>query len=197
MTDLETRLRRALRVSQDSGHAPPGYPAHGCGEPAFDVAGIITRGRRLRWRRRAAAAGASLCVAAALFGAVTGFGKLATSSVHPAQRVVGPAGSVPAPSPSRVISPPSPSTTPRAVPAARPSATPPQAHSRVRRAACRYPGTHITHIGHIRPAADPHTQREPVAPSATPGALVPAPTPVSPGRHLATALSGHARHTHA
>jgi hypothetical protein len=110
MTDLETKLRRALRVSQDPG----------CDQPAFDVAGIISRGRRLRWRRRVVAVGGGLCVTAALAGAATGIGKLATSPIHPAQHVVGPARSVPAPTPSRAISPPSPT----AIPTAAPSATP-------------------------------------------------------------------------
>jgi hypothetical protein len=128
MTDLETQIRRALRASQDPGYASPGYPVRGCDEPAFDVAGIIARGRRLRWRRRAVAVGGSLCVAAAMFGAVTGIGKLTTPSVHPAQHVVGPAQSVPAPSvpapsPSRPISSPSPSASPTAIPAAAPSDT--------------------------------------------------------------------------
>jgi hypothetical protein len=118
MTDLETQLRRALRVSQDPGRD----------ESALEVAGIIARGRRLRWRRRAVAVGGSLCVAAAMFGAVTGIGKLATPSVHPAQHVVGPAQSVPAPSvpapsASRPITSPSPSASPTAIPAATPSAT--------------------------------------------------------------------------
>ncbi|MCW2932566.1 MAG: hypothetical protein JWM19_3528 [Actinomycetia bacterium] len=116
MTDLETQLRRALRVSQDpGGYAPPGYPVRGCDESALDVAGIVARGRRLRWRRRAVAVGGSLCVAAAMFGAVTGIGKLATPSVHPAQHVVGPARSVPAPSPSRPVSSPSPIASPTAI----------------------------------------------------------------------------------
>ena len=62
MTDLDTDLlRRALRAS------PEPEP-----EPAFDPAAIITRGRRLRWRRRAAAAGGGVCLAAAVFGAVVG-----------------------------------------------------------------------------------------------------------------------------
>jgi hypothetical protein len=113
MTDLETKLRRALRVSRDPG----------CDEPAFDVAGIIVAGRRLRWRRRAAAVGGSLCVAAAMAVAVTAFGRLAPSSVHPAQHVVGPARSVPAPSASRPISP-SPSVSPTAIPTAAPSMIP-------------------------------------------------------------------------
>jgi hypothetical protein len=119
MTDLETQLRRALRVPQDPGYAPPGYPACGCDEPAFDVAGIIARGRRLRWRRRAVVVGGSLCVAAAMFGAVTGIGKLATPSVHPVQHVVGPARSVPAPTPSRPVPAPTPS---RAISSPSPSA---------------------------------------------------------------------------
>ncbi|HEX3961999.1 MAG TPA: hypothetical protein VHZ03_36120 [Trebonia sp.] len=121
MTDLETQLRRALRVSQDPGYAPPGHPVRGRDEPAFDVAGIIVRGRRLRWRRRAVAVGGSLCVAAAMFGAATGIAKLATSPVHPAQHVVGPAQPGPAPSASRPISAPSPSASPTAIATPRPS----------------------------------------------------------------------------
>ena len=61
MTDLDT-LRRALRASP-----PP--------EPTFDPAAVIARGRRLRWRRRAAAAGGGLCLGVAVFGAVAGVGR--------------------------------------------------------------------------------------------------------------------------
>ena len=77
MTDLDTDLlRRALRAS------PEPEPAF---DPALDPAAIITRGRRLRWRRRAAAAGGGVCLAAAVFGAVTGVGRLAGPSPGPGQ----------------------------------------------------------------------------------------------------------------
>ena len=85
MNDLDT-LRRALRASQQ-----PGCPLPGHTGPA-DVAGIITRGRRLRWRRRAMAAGGSVCLAAAVVGAVVGIGRLTTPSSGPAPHVVSPVG---------------------------------------------------------------------------------------------------------
>ena len=66
MTDLDT-LRRALRASPEPDPAfDPAFAS------AFDPAEIITRGRRLRWRRRAVAAGSGVCLAAAVFGAVAG-----------------------------------------------------------------------------------------------------------------------------
>ena len=113
MTDLDTDLlRRALRAS------PEPEP-----EPAFDPAAIITRGRRLRWRRRAAAAGGGVCLAAAVFGAVTGLGRLTVPSPGPAHHTVvpavpvGPAGTTgtrprPVPSPVRDGTVPSPSAPP-------------------------------------------------------------------------------------
>jgi hypothetical protein len=122
MTDLDTHtLRRALRAPQE-----PGYPAPGLAGPA-DVAQIISRGRRLRWRRRAMAAGGSVCLAAAVVGAVAGIGRLTTPSPGPAQHVVSPVGSTratppPSPSPHRGRATPSP--IPSATAAATPSATP-------------------------------------------------------------------------
>ena len=82
MTDLDT-LRRALRASRATGAAP---------EPAFDPAAIITRGRRLRWRRRAAAAGGGLCLGVAVFGAVAGVGRLTAPSPGPGHHPISPAG---------------------------------------------------------------------------------------------------------
>ena len=98
MNDLDTQiLRRALRTPQE-----PGYPSAGYTGPA-DVAEIISRGRRLRWRRRAMAAGGSVCLAAAVVGAVAGIGRLTTQSPGPAPHVISPVGpgrATPAPSPS-------------------------------------------------------------------------------------------------
>ena len=136
MTDLDTQtLRRALRAAQE-----PGYPAPGRTGQA-DVAEIITRGRRLRWRRRAMAAGGSVCLAAALVGAVAGIGRLTTPSPGPAQHVVSPVGPAhptrptrptmaPSPSPRRGHATPSPfppataarSTSPTATPTTNPAA---------------------------------------------------------------------------
>jgi hypothetical protein len=125
MNDLDTHLlRRALRAPQE-----PGYPSPGRTGPA-DVAEIITRGRRLRWRRRAMAAGGSVCLVAAVVGAVAGIGRLTAPSPGPDQHVispVGPARSTLAPSPSpspspgrgRVTPPPVPPAT--AVPTASPT----------------------------------------------------------------------------
>jgi hypothetical protein len=116
MTDLDTHtLRTALRAS-----------APDCAGPAFDAAEIITRGRRLRWRRRAAAAGGSVCLAAAVFGAVTGIGRLTTPPSGPAQHMVGPVSpartaSPPAPSPHRPYATLKPSPSATAVPATRPT----------------------------------------------------------------------------
>jgi hypothetical protein len=122
MTDLDTRaLRRALRAPQEPGYLAPGQPG-----PA-DVAEIITRGRRLRWRRRAMAAGGSVCLAAAVVGAVAGIGRLTTPSPGPAQHVISPVGrtratAAPSPSPGRPRATPRPS--PFATAAATPSPTP-------------------------------------------------------------------------
>jgi hypothetical protein len=120
--DLDTQtLRRALRAPQE-----PGYPVPGQAGPA-DVAGIISRGRRLRWRRRAMAAGGSVCLAAAVVGAVAGIGRLTSPSPGPAQHVVTPVGPAratrpPSPSPHRGRPTPSPIASATAAPT--PSATP-------------------------------------------------------------------------
>jgi len=113
MNDLDTDLlRRALRAPQE-----PGPPAAGRTGPD-DITEIITRGRRLRWRRRAMAAGGSVCLAAAVVGAVAGIGRLTAPSSGPTQHVispVGPARATLAPSPSpdrrRAASSPVPSAT--------------------------------------------------------------------------------------
>jgi hypothetical protein len=127
MTDLDTHtLRRALRAPQE-----PGYPAPGRTGPA-DVAEIITRGRRLRWRRRAMAAGGSVCLAAAVVGAVAGIGRLTTPSPGPVQHVVSPVGPTrpthptrptlaPSPSPRRGHATPSPFPSATAAPSASPT----------------------------------------------------------------------------
>ena len=82
MTDLDT-LRRALRASPQPEPQP---------EPAFDPAAIITRGRRLRWRRRAVAAGGGLCLGVAVLGAVAGVGRLTAPSPGPGNHPISPAG---------------------------------------------------------------------------------------------------------
>ena len=86
MTDLDT-LRRALRVPGAQGYAA---------EP-IDVDEITTLGRRLRRRRRLMAAGGGVCVAAAVFGVVTGITHLTRPSPAPAQYPVSPAGTAPGP----------------------------------------------------------------------------------------------------
>ena len=126
MTDLDM-LRRALRVSDGDGYSAG----------ALDVEEIRTLGKRLRRRRRLAAVGAGLCVAAAVFGAATGITHLTRPSSAPAQYPVSPGRT--APGPSRCPPVPSPigisTSTPTAVPSptgagagtptAVPSATPP------------------------------------------------------------------------
>jgi hypothetical protein len=121
MNDLDTHLlRRALRARQE-----PGYPSPGRTGPA-DVAEIITRGRRLRWRRRAMAAGGSVCLAAAVVGAVAGIGRLTAPSPGPSQHVVSPVRHArstlaPSPSPGRGRATPSPVPSATAVPTASPT----------------------------------------------------------------------------
>jgi hypothetical protein len=67
----------------------------------LDIAAIMKRGRRMRLRRRLAAAGGSMCVAAAVYGVVVGTTHLTQPSPGPV-RPAGPARFVPAvPSPSR------------------------------------------------------------------------------------------------
>jgi hypothetical protein len=101
MTDLDT-LRQALRVPPPAG-------------PPLDVDEIITRGRRLRWRRRLAAAAGGVCVAAAVFGTMAGVGHPARTAPVPGQRPVAPSRSVHVPSPAPTsVAPtpvPAPSTT--------------------------------------------------------------------------------------
>ncbi|MGD0702138.1 MAG: hypothetical protein ABSA02_19920 [Trebonia sp.] len=124
MNDLDTNtLRRALRVTQD-----PGYPSPG-GNGRADIAGIVARGRRLRWRRRAVATGGSLCLAAAVAGAVAGIGRLTTPSSGPAQHTVSPVSPtravlVPTPSPGRGHVTPWPSPSATAVPTSPSSSSP-------------------------------------------------------------------------
>ena len=133
MTDLDTDLlRRALRASP----GPEGRPERGP-EPALDPAPIITRGRRLRWRRRAVAAGGGVCLAAAVFGVITGVGRLTVPSPGPGHHTVvpvgpaGPAGTStrprPVPSPVRDGAEPSPSASdsPTAIPTGRASSSTP------------------------------------------------------------------------
>lgn len=124
MNDLDTQLlRRALRAPQE-----PGYPSAGYTGPA-DVAEIISRGRRLRWRRRAMAAGGSVCLAAAVLGAVAGIGRLTTQSPGPAPHVISPVGPgrtrpAPRPSPDRGRDTPRPVASATAAPTTPSSPTP-------------------------------------------------------------------------
>jgi hypothetical protein len=127
MTDLET-LRQALREQEESGWRG--------GEP-LDVAAVITQGRRLRWRRRAVAVAGGVCVAAAVFGTVTGISQLARPSPSPAphpanlaQHRASPARppastvrSVPGPSPSRAPRQPVPGPTGTGITAPTPTPT--------------------------------------------------------------------------
>ena len=120
MTDLDTDLlRRALRASPEP-------------ERAFDSAAIITRGRRLRWRRRATAVGGGVCLAAAVFGAVAGVGRLTAPSSVPVRHTVipvSPVGSArprphPVPSPRRDGAAPTVSASPAATATTTPVTTP-------------------------------------------------------------------------
>jgi hypothetical protein len=123
MNDLDTDLlRRALRAPQEPGPRSPGRTG------PDDITEIITRGRRLRWRRRAMAAGGSVCLAAAVVGAVAGIGRLTAPSSGPAQHVVSPVGGTrtrlaPTPSPVLGRATPSPVAPATAAPAVRPTAT--------------------------------------------------------------------------
>jgi hypothetical protein len=123
MNDLDTDLlRRALRAPQE-----PGPLSAGRAGPD-DITEIITRGRRLRWRRRAMAAGGSVCLAAAVVGTVAGIGRLTAPSSGPAQHVVSPVGGTrtrlaPAPSPDPGRATPSPVASATAAPTVRPTAT--------------------------------------------------------------------------
>ncbi len=113
MTDLDI-LRRALRA-QDM---------HGCpGRDGLDVGEIIVRGRRLRWRRRVAAAGGAMCLAAAVFGAVTGVSHLARSSPAPAQHPAGSTRSILGLSPTPAVTRP-PARTPTPSPSGPPAPKP-------------------------------------------------------------------------
>jgi hypothetical protein len=135
MTDLET-LRQALREQEESGWRG--------GEP-LDVGAVITQGRRLRWRRRAVAVAGGVCVAAAVFGTVTGISQLARPSpspaphpanvaqhrasparhrASPARHPASTARSVPGPSLSRAPGQPTPSPAGTGTPAPTPTQTP-------------------------------------------------------------------------
>lgn len=144
MTDLDT-LQRALRASED----PRG----------LDVAVIIARGRKLRWRRRLATAGGGLCVAAALAAVATGAAHLARPALTPGQRPAAPGHSVPA-------------TTPIAPARHLPTVTP--SPSRVKRAPVPAPTARPTPVA-----------SSPTASTAT-GAPTPVPTVTSPSATVAT-----------
>jgi hypothetical protein len=146
MTDLDT-LRRSLRVQ-----TPAGY-----GQGSVDVAEIMTKGRRLRVRRRLAAAGGVLCVAATVFGAVTGVSHLVRTSPVPAQH---PASSV------STAHPPSPAITAARTPAPSP---------RPVRSAAASPE---------RPSASPSGSPQPLSRPSAASPAGPTPIPASgPARH--------------
>jgi hypothetical protein len=160
MNDIDTQmLRRALRAPLEPGHPPTARTG-----PA-DVAEIITRGRRLRWRRRAMAAGGSVCLGVALVGVVAGIGRLTTPSPAPAQHVISPVGPAratlaPIPSPGRRRAAPSPVPTPRL-----PTATSTRAR------ALRAPtATPTRSAGVAVSASDARTDGRQPSPSATPSA---------------------------
>jgi len=105
MTDLDT-LRRSLRA-----RPPARY-----GQETLDIAQIMTRGRRLRARRRLTAAGGALCVAVAMFGAVTGVSYLTRTPPAPGQQPATSTGTGHSPSgtvhsPSETVHSPSPAVT--------------------------------------------------------------------------------------
>lgn len=106
MKDLDT-LRQALWETADGAKTRDG----------LDIAAIMKRGRRLRFRRRLAAAGGTLCVAAAVYGVVIGTAHLTGPSPAPV-RPAGPARVLPAvPSPASTGTyarpgPPSPAPSP-------------------------------------------------------------------------------------
>jgi hypothetical protein len=171
MNDLDTDLlRRALRAPQE-----PGPRSAGRAGPD-EITEIITRGRRLRWRRRALAAGGGVCLAAAVFGAVAGIGRLAAPASGPAAHVVSPVGSsrptrpapVPSPSPGRGRATPSPVPTATAVPAG--SATPTASPSPSASAAARTAPTPTPTMS-VSGSVSPVSSDAPVAtPSASAGA---------------------------
>jgi hypothetical protein len=108
MKDLGT-LRQALWETADQAKA----------RDDLDIAAIMKRGRRLRFRRRIAAAGGTLCVAAVVYGVVIGTAHLTRPSPAPV-RPAGPARFLPtAPSPASTATharpgPPSPTPSPAA-----------------------------------------------------------------------------------
>ena len=112
MTGLDTEaLREALRAGNDPGGA-------------LDLALIMDRGKRLRWRRRGAAVAGTLCALALLAGAGTGIADLASSSPATVQPVSPARPGLPGtrlPPPRTATAGP---VTPVPVPAATPTATP-------------------------------------------------------------------------
>jgi hypothetical protein len=90
--DLDT-LRQALWETE--------YPAKAGDD--LDIAAIMKRGRGMRLRRRLAAVGGTLCVAAAVYGVVAGTTHLTRPTPGPV-RPAGPARVLPAvPSPARTV----------------------------------------------------------------------------------------------
>ncbi|HEY1819355.1 MAG TPA: hypothetical protein VGG83_05460 [Trebonia sp.] len=88
MTELDTKaLRQALKAPHD-----PGDPV--------DVTRLMTRGRRLRHRRRLAAVAGAICAVALLAGTATAIADH-TAAPSPSVRPVSPARLQPPPSPAR------------------------------------------------------------------------------------------------
>jgi hypothetical protein len=151
MTDLDT-LRRALWETT--------HPAAAADD--LDIAGIMKRGRRLRLRRRLAVAGGSLCVAAAVFGAVAGASHLTRPSPVPARPAV-PARS-PSPSSTGMHASPGGGPSPAPIPVG-PGGLPGRAAS-------------TAPVGRPTPAATKSSPRSSAArASAVPSAAVSPPTP--------------------
>jgi len=100
MTDLDT-LREALQT--------PVRPDAGAGAPEpLDVGEVITRGRRLRWRRRAGATTVAACVIAATVAAVTGPGHAGSRPLRTVPPPLGGGRSTPSATPSPAPSAPAP-----------------------------------------------------------------------------------------
>ena len=98
MTDLDT-LREALQT--------PVRPDAGAGAPEpLDVGEVITRGRRLRWRRRAGATTVAACVIAATVAAVTGAGHAGSRPLRTVPPPLGGGRSTPSATPSPAPSAP-------------------------------------------------------------------------------------------
>jgi hypothetical protein len=158
MMDHST-LREALQPAS----VPDGYDA-----AELDVQRIMTRGRRLRVRRRAAAVGGALCVAAAVFGVVTGAASLNGSAPAPPSRLAPAMYPVPSGRPSSVRTatpvPGTPTPLPRASGAPSPSGSGPGAST----AAPGQPTSFSSPTSAATTAPQPSRAAGSVLPTATP-----------------------------